>query len=558
MLIHTGPLAGVAAQGDWVATAGYDNRVILWDARNKVSVAQGMHDHLANQCAFSADGRWLVSASSDYSARVWSLPDMRLHAVLADHGDDVDMAVFSPDDQWIATCALDRLVRVFDRQGQCRQRFAGHTGNVLALAWARDGQSLVSTSVDGTIRRWCVKTGQQRSCTRMDVRTDSLELDADGTIYAGDDRGRLAVIRGDSTSYVAAHQAGIKKVVLDQAHRQLIALSYDGTMSVWQIQHQTLTLRSRTRLPSSIWARSAAVMGDGRIAVATFGSTYAIYEPATQQWDVSGVQAGDAVNAVLKTQDHVYTIGDAGELRCDGEMATQLGSLCNFLVQAGDWLLTGGQLGQLLDARTAQVMYEHHSPINCAVTFFSGRQRMLALGTYTGEIVWLKVDAHAIQLDKVVPVYENAIKGLAVCEGQLFSACANTDIAWHSLDDGTPLRYISHAHEKIVNDCVTIDATHVATVSRDRQLKIWNGQGHETYPTPHHNSVKCMAIDASCQHILTGSYGGTVAWFNLKQRQWTHVERPTTAGISDISWDAQQHLFWAASYDGQIYPIRGA
>jgi WD40 repeat protein len=117
---HVGPIAGVAAHGSWIASAGYDNRLILWDATSRRALARSAHDHLVNACAFSHDGRYLVSASSDYSARIWSLPDLRLIAVLGGHGDDVDMARFSPDDALVATCALDRIVRVFSASGALR------------------------------------------------------------------------------------------------------------------------------------------------------------------------------------------------------------------------------------------------------------------------------------------------------------------------------------------------------------------------------------------------------------------------------------------------------
>jgi hypothetical protein len=30
---HQGPIAGIAAHGHLIATAGYDNKLILWDAR---------------------------------------------------------------------------------------------------------------------------------------------------------------------------------------------------------------------------------------------------------------------------------------------------------------------------------------------------------------------------------------------------------------------------------------------------------------------------------------------------------------------------------------------
>ena len=36
MIRHVSPISGIDAYDDrWVATAGYDNQVILWDARRK-------------------------------------------------------------------------------------------------------------------------------------------------------------------------------------------------------------------------------------------------------------------------------------------------------------------------------------------------------------------------------------------------------------------------------------------------------------------------------------------------------------------------------------------
>lgn len=52
---HIGPIAGIAAHGPWIATAGYDNRLILWDAASREPLARATHDHLANACDFSGD-----------------------------------------------------------------------------------------------------------------------------------------------------------------------------------------------------------------------------------------------------------------------------------------------------------------------------------------------------------------------------------------------------------------------------------------------------------------------------------------------------------------------
>lgn len=554
---HSGPIAGIAAQGNLIATAGYDNRLILWDGRQRQALACSRHDHLVNQCSFSRDGRWLVSASSDYSARVWQLPSLRLHAVLGGHEDDVDMAVFSPDDSLIATCALDRCVRIFNRDGLCLHVMHGHTGNVLSLAWMRDGQRLVSSSVDGTIRLWDAKSGEQLQCTDLAIRSDSVEIDANGVIFAGDDLGRIAMIDDGSLHFVAAHQAGIKKLVLDERQGVLVTLSYDRSLAVWRYTGaKQLLLQARTTLPAPVWARAATVLADGRVATGTFGGSYALYDPQTDSWDMQDVQAGPGINALLHQAGHLYSVGDAGEVRRDGQLLAGMGSLCNFLVAAGTQILTGGQLGQLFDAQTGQLLYQHHSPLNCAVTFCKDMAWHCAVGSYTGEILVFALQAEGKwQRVQQLQVYQNAIKGLAYSEGVLFSVCASTAVSWHAVNDWSLQQQVAHGHQRIANDCCAIGPGVFASISRDRKLRLWHGDTVECFDSPHPNSIKCLAINQAGNTLLTGSYGGTLALFDLQQKCWQPMQRPTIAGISDITWLADQHCFVAASYDGQLHRI---
>jgi WD40 repeat protein len=556
-LRHRGPIAGIAAHGVWLATAGYDNRVILWDSRSRRAVARGCHDHLVNQCAFSPDGRWLVSASSDGSARLWALPAMRLHAVLRGHADDVDMAVFSPDGSRIATCALDRCLRVFDLDGGCLQQMRGHSGNVLSLAWSPDGRELVSSSVDGTIRRWDASAGIEIDRTELAVRSDSVEIGPDGTVYAGDDFGRIAVIRGNAVDFIAAHRAGIKKIALDAARGILVSLSYDRTLAVWALDGAAPPReRHRATLPDCVWARAATVLPDGRIATGTFGSSYAVFDPQDGSWDLQGVVVGPAINAVLEVERRIHAVGDAGTVWVDGRPQAEMGSLCNFLVAAAGHVYTGGQLGRLFDAATGAVVHEHHAPLNCGVAFQRDGAPHLAVGTYTGEILILAVDGRGgVTPVQTLAVYDNAVKGLSCSDGLLFSVCASTDIAWHRQDDGAPVRRVDGAHERIANACCEVGPGRFASVGRDRSLRLWDGERTEAYASPHPNSVKCIAIDEARSTLLTGCYGGTVARFDLKSRRWSALQRPTDAGISAITWDRAGQRFLAASYDGGIYPV---
>lgn len=125
---------------------------------------------------------------------------------------------------------------------------------------------------------------------------------------------------------------------------------------------------------------------------------------------------------------------------------------------------------------------------------------------------------------------------------------------WYRQTDLSLVKKKQKAHERIANGCCVISDDVFATISRDRTLRIW-GEQDEVYMSPHPNSVKCMAINNERTAILTGSYGGTTAWFDLQSKQWRPMQRKTTFGISSITWDPNQKCFLAASYDGQIYPI---
>lgn len=552
---HIGPIAGVAAHGPWVASAGYDNRLILWDVATRTALARGDHDHLVNACDFSHDGRWLVSASSDYSARVWSLPDLRLCAVLAGHDDDVDMARFSPDDRLIATCALDRLVRVYARDGRLLHALAGHTGNVLSLVW-RDQHRFVTTSVDGTVREWDARTGSALSVTELGMRCDSVVIAPDGSLITGDDRGRIAMIGtvGDEPRFFPAHSAGIKKLVLAPDGARLVTLGYDAVLAVWDMASGTPRAIARNPLPAPIWARAAAFLSDGRIAVGTFGGTYAVFDPASAFWDLDGVGAGKAINAVIEHDGALVTIGDAGQLGIDGKPGPSLGSLCNFLCAASGRLLAGGHLGAMFDANTGQILHRHHSPLNCATAFSRGGVPHAAVGTYTGEILIFALTPAPFLLH-ALPAHRNAVKSLAVGDGMLFSVCANGTLAWHDTATLAETRRIERAHTRIANAGVALGDGGFATVGRDRMLRLWTPAGNAAFATPHPNSVKALAASPCGRWIASGSYGGTVVVFDRAGDTFLPMRRISKAGISALCWSARAGGFIAADYVGAVHPV---
>jgi WD40 repeat protein len=107
--------------------------------------------------SFSPDGRRVVTASDDRTARVWDLSGPSpAAAVLGGHADQVGVAAFSPDGRRVVTASDDRTARVWDLSGPrpAATVLEGHTGPVEAAAFSPDGRRVVTASFDGTARVW--------------------------------------------------------------------------------------------------------------------------------------------------------------------------------------------------------------------------------------------------------------------------------------------------------------------------------------------------------------------------------------------------------------------
>src|ERR1017187_8946150 len=72
------------------------------------------HTGIVMHAAFSPDGRRIVTASEDHTARVWNAANGQLLANLEGHTGLVWQAAFSPDGQRVVTASFDNTARVWN------------------------------------------------------------------------------------------------------------------------------------------------------------------------------------------------------------------------------------------------------------------------------------------------------------------------------------------------------------------------------------------------------------------------------------------------------------
>lgn len=89
---------------------------LLLDARTGQTIGQPLqHGDGVLQAAFSPDDRRVVTASEDFSARIWNLGDLA-HFRKLPHKHQVFSAVFSPNGAWVLTASRDGTARLWDAE----------------------------------------------------------------------------------------------------------------------------------------------------------------------------------------------------------------------------------------------------------------------------------------------------------------------------------------------------------------------------------------------------------------------------------------------------------
>jgi len=177
--------------GQFLVTASADHTAKVWSVSGQSQGLPLQHDDEVRDAVFSDDGSRIATAGWDSHVKLWKVPGLSEAAKLAEPPAMARMyaVAFSPDGKFLAAGGQDKHVWVWDlsQPGKIPIAFHGLGATVTALKFSPDGKLIAAGGVLGAVRIWHFTSGAEdpgRELRLHDKAVTSLEFSANGRLLA--------------------------------------------------------------------------------------------------------------------------------------------------------------------------------------------------------------------------------------------------------------------------------------------------------------------------------------------------------------------------------------
>ncbi len=257
--------------GKYILSASRDSTAKLWNLDGKL--IRQFKDPSQLFCAdISPDGKHIVTASRDGNTRLWNLDGQVIKEFKSKSY--VEAGVFSPDGKYILAGYYDSTARLWNLDGKMITQFKGHTEQVTSVAFSPWGKSVITGSYDGTVGVWDLKGTLLRKISN-NAKVFCVAFSPSGKyILAGNAGGtaKLWDLDGNLVKEFKGHTDAVISVAFSPDGNFILTGSWDKTARLWDMEGNVIEIFKGN--PTLI---TAVFSPDGKSIITGGGDNVSIY-----------------------------------------------------------------------------------------------------------------------------------------------------------------------------------------------------------------------------------------------------------------------------------------
>ena len=552
------------------------------------------HIDNVNSAQFSPDGKLIVTASDDETAKLWeSSTGVLLHNIKGHEG-SVNYAGFSPDGQKILTASDDGTAIIWNtKTGLPILHLKDNSGQVYFAKFSPDNKSIVTASGTSMNIVWDANTGKQKYIV-FRGGTKSIDFNSDGSkiLVTSDWNGAEILNAKNGDSILALKETGeIICYIFSPDSKKVLTLSNDSAVKVWDIESgkKIFDLKEQNKFNYAVFSP------DGKKVVINSIADTVVRILNTETWTQSLPLKGHnhRVTRAAFSPDSKLLITSAGSsaIVWDSENGSlllhinkQLDQITSLVFSAdGKKLLTSSsdETARVFDVKTGkelQILLGHTDNITVAAFSLDGMKIMIADRFNELKIWSAETFRHLLTLKGHYKISSATFSP----DGRRIATGANdgTTKIWDAITGIAIINLQSH-EEEITAIRFSPNGKLLVTASRDQTAKIWDAETGTNLSVlkKHKSEITSAAFSPDGNRIVTGSKDGTAkVWdvssgdliFNLQawagfvhsveytqdgKKIITHVYGAN--GVSAVLWNAETGELVTRMNDAPFYSPDG-
>ncbi len=469
--------------GKFVVTASDDGTAKIWDIEGNLIREFLKHKEEVNRAYFSLDGKKLITSGNDNIAIIWNLADNQA-IELELHTNDVVDAVFSSSGKYIATAGADQKVVIWNSFGE-ELHSSDLDSKINAIRFTPDEKYVAGAMSDSCVHILDFVNNKTKQIIRgHNGIVNSLEFysnDIDTLLVTGayDNTARLWSMNGINIQTFTGHAGQVTQATISPNGKFILTASSDKTVRIWKKSIAAPLLRFAQRINNACYSQ------DKRIILSTQGSI-------AQLWTTQGKE-------IRTLKGHSNTI------------------MCADFSSDGNYIATGSEDGTIilwtLEGQKKQILHGH-SEIILSVRFSPDNKKIISCGRDNSAIIW---DTEGNILHRLKG-HENWVNSAEFSQDGTKIITTSDDynaMVW-SVDGKHLITLFGHS-AMVITGTFSKDGKYIATGSYDETIKLWDVKTGEEINTflGHEGAVNSLEFSDNNETILSASRDKTIRIWNF-------------------------------------------